>query len=167
MNDLQRTGEAGTRAIALRMRELEKGPPKEFTARTRAEAMSDHMHALYRYARGYDQMPEPTREDASAIHEMYYLLLDENERLRREVGAERMYERMAAFTGRCPALDRWRRLVLDSTRATPLVQAAAWELTALLEELEGNALDAEFARQYAAEAIAAAKSKAPRGEVAA
>lgn len=165
MNDLQLTGAAGTRAIAQRVRELEKDPPKEFTARTRAEAMSDHMHALYRYARGDEQLPEPTREHAIAIHDSYYMLLDENRRLREECGAERALVHLEALVELCPALDRWRTRILESPKRSPLERAAAWELTALLEELEGHFLEAEFARMYAEEAIASVKG--PRSEVAA
>lgn len=156
-NDLQLTGQRGLRAIAQRVRELEHEPPREPTDRTRVEAMSDHLNALYRFAAGRDQLPEPTREQALAIHESYYLLLDENLRLRREVGAERMYERMLALVERCPALARWRERVLESAKQPPLARAGAWELTALLEELQGNAMDAEFARLCAEEAIASSK----------
>ena len=164
-NDLQLTGERGLRAIAERALELQKNPPAVRSPRERAEGMSDHMHALYRFGMGRDQMPEPTRENAIAVHEAYYMLLDENERLRREVGAERMYARMVALVEQCPALARWRERVLESAKQPPLARAAAWELTGLLEELEGNALDAEFARLYAEEAIASAKPA--RTEVAA
>lgn len=164
MSALSRTGRKGLIAIAKRMLELAERPPREYTQRDRVEAMSDHMNALYRYARNGEAIEFPSREHAMAIHESYYLLLDENRRLRVEVGAERMYERMSTMMESCPALERWRTLVLDSPHQPAISRAAAWELTSLREELEGHALDAEFARLYAEEAIVTAPSA---GEVAA
>jgi hypothetical protein len=158
-NDIARTGRVGLIAIAHRMLELAKLPPKEQTPRTRAESLSDHMNALLRYARGYEQMPEPTRDAAQAMFDSYYLLLDENRRLRAEVGAQRGYARMMRFVQECPALEQWRKQILDGPRRSPLERAGAWELTSILEELAGNGLDAEFARIYAAEAIESAPTK--------
>jgi hypothetical protein len=166
-NDVARTGRVGLIAIALRMLELAKQPPREYSPHEKAESLSDHMNALIRYARGYEQLPEPSRAGAQAISDSYYLLLDENRRLRAEVGAQRGYARMMRFVDECPALEQWRKQILDAPRRSALERAAAYELTSILEDLRGNGLDAEFARMYAAEAIESATSKQKRSEVAA
>ena len=131
----------------------------------KAHALSAHVTTLVRYGAGIAQLPEPDRETARAIVQAYYLLLDENEQLRAEVGAERVTARLGDLVELCPALERWRALILEAPRRSPLEKAAAWELTALAEEMHGNPVEAEIARQYAAEVVAAAN--APRSEVAA
>jgi hypothetical protein len=167
MDALSRTGRVQMIAIVKRMLELAERPLREHTPRTRAESLSDHMIGMVRYARGYDPLPEPTREDAQAISDHYHLLLDENQRLRAEVAEDRTHARLARLVEECPALERWRQLVLDSPKQPALTRAAAWELTSIREELDGNGLDAEFTRMYAAEAIESATSKQKRSEVAA
>ena len=114
---------------------------------TRAHAHGEHMRALARHANGAP-MPEPDREIAAAIVTGYWLLLDENEELKREVG-QLTADRPPLPFETCPALERWRAAVLEDRRRSPLERVAAWELTALQCEADGNLELAEAARETA------------------
>ena len=127
----------------------------------RAQAHGEHMTALTRYAAGYGPIPEPSPELASAIVRGYCLLLHENEQMHLELGLARNAVRLLALDEACPALERWRALILKSPRRSVLEKAAAWELTALVCEENGDRYGAEAARENAADVIP------PTGEVAA
>jgi hypothetical protein len=119
----------------------------------RAHALSDHIHAMTKHAGGYGPAPEPDTEHARAIVEGYALLLDENARLQRELATVRAGEHILALDETSPALARWRELILKSPRRSPLEKAAAWELTAILMDANGEHAAAEIARENAADVI--------------
>jgi hypothetical protein len=119
----------------------------------KAHALSDHIHAMTKHAGGYSPVPEPDTERARAIVACYYELLDENERLHRELAIVAVTERVQKLDESSPALERWRELILKSPRRSPLEKAAAWEATALVLESHGDRAGAEVARENASDAI--------------
>jgi hypothetical protein len=119
----------------------------------KAHALSDHIHAMTKHAGGYGPAPEPDTEHARAIVEAYHQLLDENVRLHRELAVVAVTERIRKLDESCPALERWRELVLKSPRRSPLEKASAWEVTALVLESHGDTLGADVARENASDAI--------------
>jgi len=117
----------------------------------KALAVCMYFIQLRNYAEGSNaNPPKISPKQAAVLLEALEEREQQQEQLRECVKvAANIFERQEKVAEAFPALEQWRKEILQSRNARPLERVAAWELTALQCEAEGNSDLAQVARDTA------------------